>query len=232
MAAAGSAGSLARPPPAPGLPSRRPARPRPRSRSLLQPAPRGTAAAATAPILSPRAHPAAAAPTARAAPAEREQQQAPGPRNCGLPTPAPRRWRRWWRTGPITQCRLRGPRRGAPGSPPRGREGHRSSPETLGRTPPHAVRDACAKPGPVRRACCAAALTGPACLRAPPAAAAAAAAAAATASVPRLRESRTNSPAAAASALMSSRTLRARPRVIAAARRARPVGPPRSRELR
>ncbi|XP_076775757.1 uncharacterized protein LOC143435924 [Arvicanthis niloticus] len=118
-----------------------------------------------------------------------------------------------------------------PGSPPRGREGHRSSPETLGRTPPHAIRDACAKPGPVRRARCAAALTGPARPRAPPAAAAAAAAAA-TASVPRLRESRTNSPAAAASALMSPRTLRARPRVIAASRRARPAGPPKSGELR
>lgn len=69
--------------------------------------------------------------------------------------------------------------------------------ETLGRTPPHAVRDA--KPGPVRRARRAAALTGPA---RPRALLAASAAAAATASVPRLRESRTNSPAAAASALM------------------------------
>lgn len=103
MAAAGSAGSLARP-----------ARPRPRSRSLPPPAPRRTATAATAPVRSPQAHPAAATPTARAAPAGREQHQAPGPRKCGLPTPAPRRWRRWWRTGPITQCRLRGPCRGAP----------------------------------------------------------------------------------------------------------------------
>lgn len=60
---------------------------------------------------SPRGRPAAAAPTARAAPAD--FKQAPGPRSSGLPAPAPRRWRRWWRTGSITQCRLRGPRRGA-----------------------------------------------------------------------------------------------------------------------
>lgn len=54
---------------------------------------------------------------------------------------------------PLRNAGYAGRAVGAPGSPPRGREGHRSSPETLGRTPPHAVRDA--KPGPVRRARCA-----------------------------------------------------------------------------
>ncbi|XP_077882469.1 uncharacterized protein LOC106145120 [Ictidomys tridecemlineatus] len=62
----------------------------------------------------------------------------PSPRSPSLPAPAPRRWRRWWRTGPITQCRLRGTRRGPPLPALRARrpEGHRSLPETLGRTPP------------------------------------------------------------------------------------------------
>ncbi|XP_037591019.1 translation initiation factor IF-2-like [Cebus imitator] len=136
--------------------------------------------------------------------------------------------------------RAASPRR--PPSAVRRPERHRSSPETLGRTPPPpavsplpspAPRAACAAPGPARRS---PDLTGRARPRAPPAAAAAAAAA--TASALRLRENRTNSPAAAAaaaaaaSALTSPRTLRARPRTTAASRCARSAPVPGANKLR
>ncbi|KAL6039035.1 hypothetical protein STEG23_007165 [Scotinomys teguina] len=116
-----------------------------------------------------------------------------------------------------------------PGSPPRGHEGHRSSPETLGRTPPPAVRATSAEPGPVRRARCAAAHTGPARLRTPPAAAAAAAAA--TASVPRLREQNKQPCRRRQRTDVTAHAARAAPR-HRRARRARPAGPPSCRELR